>query len=128
MKFNDFIEVGAIKADLAAEGKEGAIEELVGCLVAAGGIQADEQKSIVDAVMKREELGSTGDWPRRRGTAYEASQCRPLDRYRGNKSRRRRFQQPGWRKGSNLLPAGIASGPTRRSLARFGEHIPPTAG
>ena len=60
MKFNDFIEVGAIKADLTAEGKEAAIEELVGCLVAAGGIQADEQKSIVDAVMKREELGSTG--------------------------------------------------------------------
>ena len=60
MKFNDFIELNSIKADLAAEGKEAAIEELVGCLVAAGGIQADEQKSIVDAVMKREELGSTG--------------------------------------------------------------------
>ena len=60
MKFNDFIEVGAIKANLVAEGKEAAIEELIGCLVAAGGIQADEQKSIVDAVMKREELGSTG--------------------------------------------------------------------
>jgi PTS system fructose-specific IIA component/PTS system nitrogen regulatory IIA component len=60
MKFNDFIELGAIKANLEAEGKEAAIEELIGCLVAAGGIKADEQKSIVDAVMKREELGSTG--------------------------------------------------------------------
>ncbi len=60
MKFNDFIEVGAITATLAAEGKDAAIEELIGCLVAAGAIQADEQKSIVDAVMKREELGSTG--------------------------------------------------------------------
>ncbi len=60
MKFDDFIEVKAIRAELKAEGKEGAIEELVGSLVAAGGIKADEQKSIVDAVMKREELGSTG--------------------------------------------------------------------
>lgn len=60
MRFDDFIEVNAIRAELAAEGKEGAIEELVGSLVSAGGISADEQKSIVDAVMKREELGSTG--------------------------------------------------------------------
>ena len=60
MKFSDFIEVAAIKADMAADGKEAAIEELVGCLVAAGGIQADQQKNIVNAVMKREELGSTG--------------------------------------------------------------------
>ena len=60
MKFDDFIEVKAIRAELKAEGKESAIEELVGSLVAAGGIKADEQKSIVDAVMKREELGSTG--------------------------------------------------------------------
>ena len=60
MRFDDFIEVNAIRAELAAEGKEGAIEELVGSLVSAGGISAGEQKSIVDAVMKREELGSTG--------------------------------------------------------------------
>mgnify|MGYP003572162125 FL=1 len=60
MKFDDFIEVNAITAELKADGKEGAIRELVGSLVAAGGISANEQASIVDAVMKREELGSTG--------------------------------------------------------------------
>jgi PTS system fructose-specific IIA component/PTS system nitrogen regulatory IIA component len=60
MKFEDFIELGAIKADLSADGKEGVIKELVAALVAAGGIQAEEQGNIVDAVMKREELGSTG--------------------------------------------------------------------
>jgi PTS system fructose-specific IIA component/PTS system nitrogen regulatory IIA component len=60
MKFNDFIQLNAVTADLAAEGKDAAIEELIGCLVAAGAIEADAQKNIVDAVMKREELGSTG--------------------------------------------------------------------
>jgi PTS system fructose-specific IIA component/PTS system nitrogen regulatory IIA component len=60
MKFADFIESDAILAELTADGKEGAIEELVGALVSAGGISTDERKSIVDAVMKREELGSTG--------------------------------------------------------------------
>jgi PTS system fructose-specific IIA component/PTS system nitrogen regulatory IIA component len=60
MKFADFIEVGAIKAELESTDKESVIKELVGGLVASGGIKADEQKSIVEAVMKREELGSTG--------------------------------------------------------------------
>jgi PTS system fructose-specific IIA component/PTS system nitrogen regulatory IIA component len=60
MKFADFIEPGAIKSELESRDKETVIKELVGTLVAAGGIRADEQKSIVDAVMKREELGSTG--------------------------------------------------------------------
>lgn len=60
MKFSDFIEPGAIKAQLAAEDKESVIAELVGSLVSAGGIKEDDKKSIVDAVMKREELGSTG--------------------------------------------------------------------
>jgi PTS system fructose-specific IIA component/PTS system nitrogen regulatory IIA component len=60
MKFADFIESDAILSELAADGKEDAIEELVGALVRAGGISTGEQKSIVDAVMKREELGSTG--------------------------------------------------------------------
>jgi PTS system fructose-specific IIA component/PTS system nitrogen regulatory IIA component len=33
---------------------------LVGSLVTAGGIKEDQQGSIIEAVMKREELGSTG--------------------------------------------------------------------
>lgn len=60
MKFADFIRVQAIKADLAAADKDSAIEELVGGLVAANEIAAGEQESIVKAIMKREELGSTG--------------------------------------------------------------------
>jgi PTS system fructose-specific IIA component/PTS system nitrogen regulatory IIA component len=60
MKFADFIRVQAIKADLEAEDKEGSIRELVAGLVASKDISAEEQESIVKAILKREELGSTG--------------------------------------------------------------------
>ena len=60
MKFSDFVSVGSIKASLAADDKEGVIRELVGALALAGDIQASEQESIVKAIMKREDLGSTG--------------------------------------------------------------------
>lgn len=60
MKFSDFVCVQAIKADLAAADKESVISELVGQLIEAGQIKASEQESIVKAIMKREELGSTG--------------------------------------------------------------------
>ncbi len=60
MKFADFVCVDAIKADLAAQDKEGVIRELAGALVAAGEIAEEDLESIVSAIMKREELGSTG--------------------------------------------------------------------
>lgn len=60
MKFQDFVSVEAIKADLNADDKEGVIRELVDALVSTGQIAADEQESILTAIMKREELGSTG--------------------------------------------------------------------
>ena len=60
MKFADFVSAGAINADLAATNKEAVIEELVGSLVAAGSIKEDDRSDIVAAIMKREELGSTG--------------------------------------------------------------------
>jgi len=60
MKFADFVQVGAIKADLAADDKEGAIRELVESLVNAGALKADDLDGILKAIMKREELGSTG--------------------------------------------------------------------
>ncbi len=60
MKFADFIKIDSIKADLQAGDKRGVIEELVGGLVDAGAISSDEKESIVEAIMKREELGSTG--------------------------------------------------------------------
>jgi PTS system fructose-specific IIA component/PTS system nitrogen regulatory IIA component len=60
MKFSDFVKVESIKANVAADDKEGVIRELVGSLASAGAIQASEAESIIAAIMKREELGSTG--------------------------------------------------------------------
>ena len=60
MKFSDFICTDAIRVNLEALDKTGAIEELVAALVDAGAIRQENQQSIVDALMKREELGSTG--------------------------------------------------------------------
>jgi len=60
MKFCDFIRVDAIQAELQADDKEGVIRELVNSLISIGQINADECESIVQAIMKREELGSTG--------------------------------------------------------------------
>ncbi len=60
MKFSDFICDKAIRAELTAGTKEGVIEELVDSLQNAGEISADERADIIAAIMKREELGSTG--------------------------------------------------------------------
>ena len=60
MKFADFVNHEAIRAELTARDKEGAIREMVQALLDAGGINADEFESIVKAILKREELGSTG--------------------------------------------------------------------
>jgi mannitol/fructose-specific phosphotransferase system IIA component (Ntr-type) len=60
MKFADFVSREAIRAELTADDKEGVIREMVQALLDAGKIRADEQESIVRAILKREELGSTG--------------------------------------------------------------------
>jgi nitrogen PTS system EIIA component len=60
MKFADFIASAAIKANLEADTKEGVIRETVKSLTDAGNLAAEESESIVKAILKREELGSTG--------------------------------------------------------------------
>jgi len=60
MKFSDFVKPEAIRAEIASQDKEGVVRELVSSLVASGMLDADSQASIVEAIMKREELGSTG--------------------------------------------------------------------
>ncbi|MGD9125789.1 MAG: PTS sugar transporter subunit IIA [Planctomycetia bacterium] len=60
MKFADFVCYDAIQATITANDKEGVIREMVQALFDAGAISADEQESIVKAILKREELGSTG--------------------------------------------------------------------
>jgi PTS system nitrogen regulatory IIA component len=60
MKFADFIKVGSIKADLASEEKQDVIRELVESLSRSGAFAAEQVEGIVAAIMKREDLGSTG--------------------------------------------------------------------
>ncbi|MDD4270658.1 MAG: PTS sugar transporter subunit IIA [Thermoguttaceae bacterium] len=60
MKFADFVSTEAIQADLVAEDKDGVIREMVQSLLDAGGVQEEEFESIIKAILKREELGSTG--------------------------------------------------------------------
>ena len=60
MKFSDFVKTKSIKANIESNDKEAVIRELIGGLVAAGELKEGEQENIVQAVLKREELGSTG--------------------------------------------------------------------
>lgn len=60
MKFADFINNDAIRAEIAAEDKDGVIHEMASALAAAGAIEEGELDSIVKAILRREELGSTG--------------------------------------------------------------------
>lgn len=60
MKFIDFVNRDAVRANVVAEDKEGVIREMTQALLESGSIVADEFESIVKAILKREELGSTG--------------------------------------------------------------------
>lgn len=60
MKFADFVCTAAIRPQLQSDDKNSVIIELVDSLVEAGQITAEDKSEIVDAVMKREDLGSTG--------------------------------------------------------------------
>jgi PTS system nitrogen regulatory IIA component len=60
MKFSDFVNTPSIRADLTAEDKPTVIRELVESLARAGAIAEADVPGIVAAIMKREELGSTG--------------------------------------------------------------------
>ena len=60
MKFADFMCEKAIRVELQATDKPSVIQALVAALVEAGQIKEDAQAGIIEAIMKREELGSTG--------------------------------------------------------------------
>jgi len=60
MKFSVFVAPSAVKANLAATTKEDVIAELVQSLVEAGEIMSKDKDDIIKAIMRREELGSTG--------------------------------------------------------------------
>lgn len=60
MKLSDFVVRDAIVPDLKADTKEAVVREMVASLRSAGHIAEKDYESIVKAILKREELGSTG--------------------------------------------------------------------
>jgi PTS system fructose-specific IIA component/PTS system nitrogen regulatory IIA component len=60
MKLTDFVVPEAILPNLTATSKEGAIRAMVESLKSSQSIKSEDQDSIVNAILKREELGSTG--------------------------------------------------------------------
>ena len=60
MKFSDFICRDAIRTHLEADQKEAVIRAMATSLIEAKRIQEKDCESIVEAILKREELGSTG--------------------------------------------------------------------
>jgi PTS system fructose-specific IIA component/PTS system nitrogen regulatory IIA component len=60
MKFADFIVNDAVKAEIKATDKQGVIREMVQSILDAGGMKKEDYEGIVKAIVKREELGSTG--------------------------------------------------------------------
>lgn len=60
MKFSDFVSSKSIRAELNSTDKESVVSELVDSLLAAGDIEEKDRDDIIKAIMKREELGSTG--------------------------------------------------------------------
>jgi len=60
MKLSDFVVREAILTDLKAATKEAAIRSMVESLAGSGSVKSGEQEGIIAAILKREELGSTG--------------------------------------------------------------------
>lgn len=60
MKLCDFVVADAILPELAASTKEAAIRAMVASLKDSGSIKAEDEDGIIGAILKREELGSTG--------------------------------------------------------------------
>ena len=60
MKLSDFMVSDAILADLRVKSKEDAVRAMIESLRKGGSIKEEDEESIVAAILKREELGSTG--------------------------------------------------------------------
>ncbi|HWE95654.1 MAG TPA: PTS sugar transporter subunit IIA [Tepidisphaeraceae bacterium] len=60
MKLKEFIVSDAIRPDLAATDRNGAIKELVTSLAGAGALPESAVEEVVAALVKREQNGSTG--------------------------------------------------------------------
>jgi PTS system fructose-specific IIA component/PTS system nitrogen regulatory IIA component len=80
MKFSDFISKEAIRTQLEADEKKSVIRAMTRSLVEAGRINEKDYEGIVEAILKREELGSTGIG---RGVAVPHTKHPSIDRLVG---------------------------------------------
>ena len=60
MKIMDFLSKKAIVTDIKSTKKEDVIKELVDALIEAGDIEKRSRNKLIDSLMSREALGSTG--------------------------------------------------------------------
>ncbi len=60
MKFIDFVSREAIRTNIEVDSKEQVIRAMAAALLESGKIAKDQHESIIEAILKREELGSTG--------------------------------------------------------------------
>ncbi|MCW3061424.1 MAG: fruA 1 [Capsulimonas sp.] len=60
MKFRDFIQPGSVVVSLQSQDRDGAIRELVTALSATGGLDPSAVDEIVNAMLDRENSGTTG--------------------------------------------------------------------
>src|SRR5262245_25745067 len=81
MRMSDFVVKDAIIPDVAATTKEAVVREMVEKLKAVGAFKGGEADDIVKAIMKREQLGSTGIG---RGVAIPHTKHASVDRLVGS--------------------------------------------
>ncbi|MDD4201982.1 MAG: PTS sugar transporter subunit IIA [Candidatus Omnitrophica bacterium] len=60
MRIMDFLNKKAVVADLKSKEKKDIIEELLDALIEGGSLKKSQKQAAVQALMNREELGSTG--------------------------------------------------------------------
>ena len=60
MRIAEFLDEGAVSCDVKADSKEGVIRELVSLLVKSGAIKDKDMPKLVQILLDREALGSTG--------------------------------------------------------------------
>lgn len=80
MRMSDFVVREALIPELAATTKPAAIREMVESLRATGHIRSGDHESIIKAILKREELGTTGIG---RGVAIPHTKHESADRLLG---------------------------------------------
>ena len=77
MRFSKLVKLENIFVDIEAEDREGAIREMIGCLVANGEFPKKHAESVIEGLLERERLGTTGIG---KGVAIPHVRCDAVDR------------------------------------------------